>query len=160
MKTMRSLLAGVAVFGTLLVLVPGVARANPSGPEVGSRAVKAPASALTGVADVREIAPGVYSGRTVAAWGCQSGAVCFYTQRDGNGGVCWSTGNVPSSSCGYRASYFNNGVPCLGCDHVRVYEGANYTGMELACLHYGWTEGRGNFYISLPVSSFRWGGEC
>ncbi|GIG89434.1 peptidase inhibitor family I36 protein [Plantactinospora endophytica] len=157
MRFLRFLLAAVAVLGALSVLSPGTAQANPSGRSAGS---EAPTSALTGVADVEEIAPGVYSGRTVAAWGCASGAVCFYSQPNGNGTVCWSSGNVPSSSCGYRASYFNNGVPCTGCDHVRVYEATNYRGLELACVHYGWAEGRGNFYISLPVSSFRWGGEC
>ncbi|WP_422773320.1 peptidase inhibitor family I36 protein [Plantactinospora sp. WMMC1484] len=158
MKRMRSLLAGVAAVTLLVMLCPGAARANPSGGSADSGV--APAPVAPGVVDVREIAPGVFTGQTVAAWGCNSGAVCFYTQRDGNGSVCWSTGNAPSSSCGYRASYFNNGVPCAGCDHVYVYEAANYRGILLACLHYGWAEGRGNFPYSVPVGSYRWGGEC
>lgn len=95
-------------------------------------------------------------------WWCPYGAVCFYTGTNGQGEVCYSYGDVSSSSCGWRRSFFNNGAPCSNCDHVRVYWLTNYDSSSgSACLHYGSVEGRGNW--SSPgfyVRSYRWGGEC
>ncbi|GAA3040823.1 hypothetical protein GCM10020229_60080 [Kitasatospora albolonga] len=92
------------------------------------------------------------------AWqDCPSGYVCFYDGPDGTGSVCRSDSDQPVSSCGFRRSYFNNGSPQPGYDHVQV----SFQGGGGLCLHRGWTEGRG----SLPdggkvVEGFVWRGEC
>ncbi|MGW6914465.1 peptidoglycan DD-metalloendopeptidase family protein [Kitasatospora sp. NPDC054939] len=92
------------------------------------------------------------------AWqDCPPGDVCFYSGADGTGTVCRSAVDQPNAGCGLRRSYFNNGTPQPGWDHVQVYfrEGGSL------CLHRGWDEGRGN----LPdggrtVDRFEWRGEC
>lgn len=95
---------------------------------------------------------------TPPAWqDCPSGYVCFYSGIDGTGTVCRSAGNEPNSTCGLRKSFFNNGTADPGYDHVQV----NFREGGSACLHYGWSEGRGN----LPdggrtIQSFQWRGEC
>ncbi|MCB5165844.1 peptidase inhibitor family I36 protein [Streptomyces bambusae] len=57
-------------------------------------------------------------------------------------------------------SWRNNGTACGGCDHVRIYDGSNYTGGQIACLHFG---DEGWYPVANPMdrgSSHRWGGEC
>ncbi|MFI9332981.1 peptidoglycan DD-metalloendopeptidase family protein [Kitasatospora sp. NPDC052868] len=93
-----------------------------------------------------------------AAWqDCPSGYVCFYSGPDGTGSVCRSDTDQPASTCGLRRSFFNNGTPQPGYDHVQVYfrEGGSL------CLHYGWTEGRGELPAGgRTVDRFEWRGEC
>ncbi|MFG2988642.1 peptidoglycan DD-metalloendopeptidase family protein [Streptomyces sp. NPDC048257] len=95
---------------------------------------------------------------TPAAWqDCPPGYVCFYSGADGTGTVCRSAGDEPRSTCGLRRSFFNNGTPQPGYDHVQVYfrEGGS------ACLHHGWDEGRGNLPAGgRTVDRFQWRGEC
>ncbi|WP_073934240.1 peptidoglycan DD-metalloendopeptidase family protein [Streptomyces sp. CB02400] len=88
---------------------------------------------------------------------CPAGYVCFYSGADGTGSVCRSAADEPNSTCGFRRSFYNNGNPQPGYDHVQVYfkEGGS------KCLHHGWDEGRGN----LPdggrtIDRFHWRGEC
>lgn len=88
---------------------------------------------------------------------CPSGFVCFYSGADGTGSVCRTGGDDPSSDCGLRKSYFNNGTELPGYDHVQVAfaEGGGQ------CLHYGSDEGRGNFPSGgRTVASVTWRGEC
>ncbi|BCB83029.1 hypothetical protein Psuf_003420 [Phytohabitans suffuscus] len=103
-----------------------------------------------------------YKTQAPSQWWCPYGAVCFYDRDNGLGNVCYSYGDVPVSSCSNRRSYFNNGAPCNNCDHVRLYWQLNYgTAVGWTCLHYGWTEGRGNWGgEGFHVGSYRWGGEC
>ncbi|MFI0977579.1 peptidoglycan DD-metalloendopeptidase family protein [Streptomyces sp. NPDC021093] len=88
---------------------------------------------------------------------CQPGFVCFYAETDGKGSVCSTDRNTPVSNCGLRKSYFNNGNPQEGYDHVRLTfkEGGGQ------CLHRGWTEGHGNFPEGgRTITSVTWGPEC
>ncbi|MFE5488018.1 peptidoglycan DD-metalloendopeptidase family protein [Streptomyces sp. NPDC056527] len=90
-------------------------------------------------------------------WSCPSGHVCFYSGPDGTGTVCTTEVDTPSSACGLRRSYFNNGTEQPGYDHV--YVGFKEGGTR--CLHRGWAEGHGNFPAGgLTIASVRWGGEC
>ncbi|MGR4852128.1 peptidoglycan DD-metalloendopeptidase family protein [Streptomyces sp. LARHCF252] len=93
-----------------------------------------------------------------AAWkDCPPGSVCFYSGTDGTGSVCRTDSDDPSSACGLRKSFFNNGNVQEGYDHVQVtfVEGGG------ACLHRGWDEGRGNFASGgRTIDSVRWRGEC
>ncbi|UYQ63941.1 peptidoglycan DD-metalloendopeptidase family protein [Streptomyces peucetius] len=95
---------------------------------------------------------------TPAAWqDCPAGSVCFYSGADGTGTVCRSDTDEPSSACGLRKSFWNNGDPQPGYDHVQVYfrEGGSM------CLHYGTAEGRGNFPdCGRTIDRFHWRGEC
>lgn len=62
------------------------------------------------------------TGTPPPAWrDCPPGYVCFYSGADGTGTVCRSAGDEPRSTCGQRASFFNNGTPQPGYDHVQVY---------------------------------------
>ncbi|MCY0925341.1 peptidoglycan DD-metalloendopeptidase family protein [Streptomyces sp. H27-H1] len=92
------------------------------------------------------------------AWqDCPSGYVCFYSGADGTGTVCRSAGNEPNSTCGLRKSFFNNGTADPGYDHIQV----NFAEGGSTCLHYGWSEGRGNLPTGgRTVQSFQWRGEC
>ncbi|GLY97572.1 peptidase inhibitor family I36 protein [Actinoplanes sp. NBRC 103695] len=60
-------------------------------------------------------------------------------------------------------SWANNGSPCSGCDHVRVYRNVGYDAITL-CIHRGqWvTIGQGGAAQNAGNlgSSHRWGGEC
>lgn len=97
------------------------------------------------------------SGGTAAWQNCPAGYVCFYSGADGTGSVCRSDVDLPSSSCGFRKSYYNNGNPQPGYDHIQVYfkEGGSQ------CLHHGWDEGRGNFAGSgRTIDRFHWRREC
>jgi hypothetical protein len=88
---------------------------------------------------------------------CPPGHVCFYSEADGYGSVCKSAGSANPSTCGFRRSYFNNGNPQPGYDHVQVYFGEGGS----QCLHYGWAEGRGNFAGGgRTINRFNWRGEC
>ncbi|MFP3988412.1 peptidoglycan DD-metalloendopeptidase family protein [Streptomyces sp. E11-3] len=93
-----------------------------------------------------------------SAWkDCPPGSVCFYSGADGTGSVCRTDRDDPSSQCGLRRSFFNNGTVQEGYDHVQVTfkEGGS------ACLHRGWAEGRGNFASGgRTIDSVRWRGEC
>ncbi|MEU8530695.1 peptidoglycan DD-metalloendopeptidase family protein [Streptomyces sp. NPDC048629] len=90
-------------------------------------------------------------------WQCPAGFVCFYSGADGTGTVCKTDVNTPTSPCGLRKSYFNNGSPQPGYDHV----GVTYKEGGGACLHYGWAEGRGNFPSGgRTIGSVTWRGEC
>ncbi|MFJ9522849.1 peptidoglycan DD-metalloendopeptidase family protein [Kitasatospora sp. NPDC101801] len=93
-----------------------------------------------------------------SAWqDCPSGNVCFYSGADGTGTVCRSGSDQPASTCGLRRSFFNNGTAQPGYDHVQVYfrEGGSQ------CLHFGWTEGRGNLPAGgRTIDRFVWRGEC
>ncbi|MFI8276786.1 peptidoglycan DD-metalloendopeptidase family protein [Streptomyces sp. NPDC085929] len=95
---------------------------------------------------------------TPAAWqDCPSGSVRFYSGADGTGAVCRSASDEPESRCGLRRSFFNNGTPQPGYDHVQVHFGEGGT----ACLHYGWDEGRGNLPAGgRTIERFEWRGEC
>ncbi|MFD7864913.1 peptidoglycan DD-metalloendopeptidase family protein [Streptomyces sp. NPDC059783] len=92
------------------------------------------------------------------AWqNCPAGYVCFYSGANGTGSVCRSERDEPSSTCGLRKSYYNNGNPQPGYDHVQV----NFAEGGGQCLHVGWDEGRGNFASGgRTISGFRWRGEC
>lgn len=154
--------AAAAILVAILLVVPSAAQANTSGPKAspGSSAQVA-ATDWSKVKDIKEIAPGVFTAQSASQWWCPYGAVCFYYQHDGWGSVCYSYSSVPNADCGSRWSYFNNGAPCSGCDHVYVYSAPNYNpAYFVKCLHYGWTEGRGNFSSLVYVRSFYWGGEC
>ncbi|WP_404952715.1 hypothetical protein [Streptomyces sp. 147326] len=48
---------------------------------------------------------------------------------------------------------------CAGCDHVRTYDGYNYSG-QIACLHFGDEGWYPNANPADRGSSHRWGGEC
>ncbi|MGW2544125.1 peptidoglycan DD-metalloendopeptidase family protein [Kitasatospora sp. NPDC001574] len=88
---------------------------------------------------------------------CPAGWVCFYSGTDGTGTVCRTDVDVPSSTCGLRRSFFNNGNPQPGYDHVQVYfrEGGSQ------CLHFGPTDGRGNLPSGgRTVDRIEWRGEC
>ncbi|MFE7411753.1 peptidoglycan DD-metalloendopeptidase family protein [Streptomyces laurentii] len=88
---------------------------------------------------------------------CPAGNVCFYSGADGTGTVCKTDVDTPTSSCGLRKSYFNNGTPQEGYDHA--YVGFAEGGSQ--CLHYGAPEGQGNFPSGgRTIKSVRWGGEC
>lgn len=90
-------------------------------------------------------------------WSCPAGSVCFYSGPDGTGTVCATDSDTPTSPCGLRRSYFNNGTPQPGYDHV--YVGFAEGGSQ--CLHRGWAEGHGNFPPDgRTITSVRWGGEC
>lgn len=94
---------------------------------------------------------------TTQPWTCPAGYVCFYSGPDGTGTVCKTDVDVPSSTCGLRTSFFNNGNPQPGYDHAYVTfaEGGSQ------CLHHGWAEGRGNFPSGgRTITSVTWGGEC
>ncbi|MER7519980.1 M23 family metallopeptidase [Streptomyces sp. NPDC126499] len=93
-----------------------------------------------------------------APWaGCPAGHVCFYSGTGGTGTVCTTATDAPSGTCGLRRSFFNNGNPQPGYDHV--YVGFAEGGSQ--CLHYGWAEGRGDFPPGgRTIASVRWGGEC
>lgn len=89
--------------------------------------------------------------------GCPAGHVCFWSGTGGTGTVCTTAVNVPSSTCGLRRSFFNNGDPQPGYDHAYVTfaEGGSQ------CLHHGWAEGRGDFPAGgRTIRSVTWGGEC
>ncbi|MFB6558154.1 peptidoglycan DD-metalloendopeptidase family protein [Streptomyces sp. NPDC056400] len=98
------------------------------------------------------------TGTPPPAWqDCPPGHVCFYSGADGTGTVCRSAVDEPRSTCGLRRSFFNNGTPQPGYDHVQVYfrEGGS------ACLHRGWDEGRGNLPAGgRTIERFQWRGEC
>ncbi|MFG1603220.1 hypothetical protein [Actinoplanes sp. NPDC049265] len=61
-------------------------------------------------------------------------------------------------------SWANNGSPCGGCDHVRVYNGRSRTGGVTLCVHRGqWLEepsGQVTVNAANRGASHRWGGEC
>ncbi|MFE6100577.1 peptidoglycan DD-metalloendopeptidase family protein [Streptomyces laurentii] len=94
---------------------------------------------------------------TPQPYACPAGNVCFYSGPDGTGTVCKTDVDTPTSSCGLRKSYFNNGTPQEGYDHA--YVGFAEGGSQ--CLHYGAAEGQGNFPSGgRTIKSVRWGGEC
>ncbi|WNF27487.1 peptidoglycan DD-metalloendopeptidase family protein [Streptomyces sp. C11-1] len=97
------------------------------------------------------------SGSTPGWQDCPAGYVCFYSGANGTGSVCRSAGDQPNSTCGFRKSYYNNGNPQPGYDHVQVYfkEGGSQ------CIHHGWADGRGNFASGgRTIDRFHWRGEC
>ncbi|MGA5191739.1 peptidoglycan DD-metalloendopeptidase family protein [Streptomyces exfoliatus] len=94
---------------------------------------------------------------TPQPWACPAGHVCFYSGAGGTGTVCKTDVDTPTSPCGLRRSFFNNGTAEPGYDHAYVTfaEGGSQ------CLHYGWTDGHGDFPTGgRTIKSVTWGGEC
>lgn len=79
----------------------------------------------------------------------------------------WSNGMGPITDgtiADDDRSWANNGVPCAGCDHVRVYDGPNQSGGLTLCVHRGqWLDmnsGTPPWIAADRGQSHRWGGEC
>ncbi|MDX3534513.1 peptidase inhibitor family I36 protein [Streptomyces sp. MB09-01] len=106
---------------------------------------------------------------TAGTGACASGNFCawYLTNYDGPS-ASWS-GNDANWSDNYLSnganidnddrSWRNNGTSCAGCDHVRIYDGYNYSG-QIACLHFGDEGWYPNANPADRGSSHRWGGEC
>lgn len=89
--------------------------------------------------------------------------------RDIDDDADWSNGMGAVSHPGLTIanndmSWANNGVPCAGCDHVRVYDSTSYTGALTLCVHRGQWLSTFDSSVTRNAAnrggSHRWGGEC
>lgn len=159
MTRKRSLVAraAIAITAVVLLLPPGIAQAHPH-PSLAPDADPGRKPGAVDIAKLERVQPFATEQfeSNKPQWWCPSGAVCFYTGWDGTGNICYSYGDVWSSGCVWRSSYFNNGTPCGNCDHVYVRDFNN----SVFCLHYGWAEGHGTFPTPTRIVAYWWGGEC
>ncbi|EFE77741.1 peptidase inhibitor family I36 protein [Streptomyces filamentosus] len=99
---------------------------------------------------------------STAAIACPDGYFCVYSGVNQTGDLVRAfPGNWSGRLPGIR-SYFNNGAPHTGLDHVDLsWEG----GVRPKCLHY-WdgpgssTPYKGNFSRATTITQVKWRGEC
>ncbi|MZD08276.1 hypothetical protein GTW43_24810 [Streptomyces sp. SID5785] len=134
------------------------------------RAKAAAALLTTGIAASALVAvPGTAAADS--AKDCPKGAICFYSGPNQSGKLkkkVWA--NWSGSLTGIR-SYFNNGKPQPGLDHVQLkysyWVHGHYRSVS-QCVHYGASEGKGNIgyanddhgYSNATVKGVKWRGEC
>jgi hypothetical protein len=90
--------------------------------------------------------------------GCPKGYFCAYSGPNQTGTLKLRTWGNWSGSISGIASVFNNGNPCVGCDHVQAHFGS-----WSMCLHYNPGPGqyKSNFLAPYPtITKVVWRGEC
>lgn len=101
---------------------------------------------------------------------CRSGYVCIFENLNYAGGRAdfvgsdnnWTDNRFSNGTPinDRDSSWYNNGTPCAGCDHVRIYLGTGFRTVTL-CLHYGpGSEVGYRAGANDKGSSHQWGGEC
>ncbi|WP_327638057.1 peptidase inhibitor family I36 protein [Kribbella sp. NBC_00482] len=106
--------------------------------------------------------------------GCKPGQFCAWYYSDYSGPAVKEYGDATWPGAGGLTgdgkignddtAWFNNGTPCAGCDHVRVYNVGSTSGKVTLCVHLGhW--GKYNKTIDTHQAynkgdMHRWGPEC
>jgi hypothetical protein len=166
----KSVSSGAGVVAAL-VLAFAIGLATPAA--AGSPPATGPASDGVAVepADASIAAEGTII--DVGAQGCPSGFFCIWvlpgfggvgygwtgSDRDWRDAIIRPIGGNPVPANDRDRSWVNHGTSCAGCDHVRVYDGVNYSIARTICL------ARGQEVASRPAASGRgashsWYGSC